>query len=44
MMPFLTANAIYVVLITALVIWAGVTIYMQRVDARLRELESRIDR
>ncbi len=43
-MPFLTANAIYVVLITALVIWAGVAFYMQRVDARLRELESRIDR
>ena len=43
-MPFLTANAIYVVLITALVIWAGVAIYMQRVDARLRELESRIER
>lgn len=44
MMPFLTSNAIYVVLITALVIWAGVAIYVQRVDARLRELESRIDR
>jgi|688.fasta_scaffold54880_5 CcmD family protein len=44
MMPFLTSNAIYVVLITALVIWAGVAIYLQRVDARLRELESRIDR
>ncbi len=43
-MPFLTSNAIYVVLITALVIWAGVAIYLQRVDARLRELESRIDR
>jgi CcmD family protein len=44
MMPFLTSNAIYVVLITALVIWAGVAIYLQRIDARLRELESRIDR
>jgi hypothetical protein len=44
MMPFLTSNAIYVVLITALVIWAGVAIYLQRVDARLRELETRIDR
>ncbi len=43
-MPFLTSNAIYVVLITALVIWAGVAIYLQRVDARLRELETRIDR
>lgn len=43
-MPFLTSNAIYVVLITALVIWAGVAIYLQRVDAHLRELESRIDR
>lgn len=44
MMSFLTANAIYVVLVTALVIWAGVAIYMQRIDARLRELESQIDR
>jgi CcmD family protein len=44
MMPFLTSNAIYVVLITALVIWAGVAIYLQRIDTRLRELESRIDR
>lgn len=44
MMPFLTSNAIYVVLITALVIWAGVAIYLQRIDSRLRELESRIDR
>lgn len=43
-MPFLTSNAIYVVLITALVIWAGVAIYLQRIDTRLRELESRIDR
>ena len=44
MMPFLTSNAIFVVLITALVFWAGVAIYLQRIDARLRELESRIDR
>ncbi len=44
MIPFLTANAMYVVLITALVIWVGVAVYLQRVDARLRELESRIKR
>ncbi len=44
MIPFLTANAMYVVLITALVIWVGVGVYLQRVDARLRELESRIER
>lgn len=43
-MQFLTANALYVVLITALVIWAGVALYLQRLDARLGELETRIDR
>lgn len=44
MMQFLTANALYVVLVTALVIWVGVAMYLQRLDARLRELEMRIDR
>jgi hypothetical protein len=44
MIAFLTANPMYVVLTTALVVWAGIAITLQRVDARLRELERRIER
>jgi CcmD family protein len=44
MIDFLTQNAMYVVLATALILWAGIAVYLQRVDARLRELERRITR
>ncbi|MCX6139331.1 MAG: CcmD family protein [Candidatus Kapabacteria bacterium] len=41
MIEFLTQNALYVVLVTALIIWAGIAFYLQRLDSRLRELERR---
>ncbi len=44
MIDFMTQNATYVVLATALILWAGIAVYLQRVDARLRELEQRIER
>ncbi|HLP28208.1 MAG TPA: CcmD family protein [Candidatus Didemnitutus sp.] len=44
MINFMTNNATYVVLATALILWAGIAVYLQRVDARLRELEQRIER
>jgi len=44
MIEFLTANAGYVVLVCALLIWLGIGIYLWRVEKRLLELEQRISR
>ncbi len=41
MMQLLTEYPIYVVLTTALIIWAGIAVYIQRIDARLHNLESK---
>lgn len=40
MMKFLAEYPMYVVLATSLLIWIGVALYIQRVDARLHSLES----
>ena len=32
---------LYIVLATSLIVWAGLFFYMARVDAKLRDLESR---
>lgn len=42
MIEFLTSNPTYVVLATALIVWAGIAFYVQRVDVRLRRVEQRI--
>lgn len=39
-MKFLAEYPMYVVLATSLLIWIGVALYIQRVDARLSSLES----
>lgn len=43
-MDFLTQHPLYVVLVTALMIWAGIAWYISRVDRRVAELEQRIKR
>lgn len=40
MMQLLADYPLYVVLVTALIIWAGIALYIQRIDARLHKLES----
>ncbi len=42
MMDFLTQNPTYVVLATALIIWAGIAWYLTRIEHRLRTLERTI--
>lgn len=44
MIDFLTANALYVVLVCALIIWAGIALYLMRVDRKVSELERRLNR
>jgi CcmD family protein len=44
MIDFLTQQPTYVVLITALLIWAGIAWYLLRVDRKLSDLERRLDR
>lgn len=39
MMQFLTEHPMYVVLATSLLIWIGIAFYIQRIDARLHNLE-----
>ncbi|MFN4985907.1 MAG: CcmD family protein [Ignavibacteria bacterium] len=41
MMQLLTDYPMYVVLTTALIIWAGIALYVQRIDARLHNIESK---
>lgn len=42
MMDFLTQHPTYVVLATALIIWAGIAWYLTRIERRLRILEQSI--
>ncbi|MBU3678666.1 MAG: CcmD family protein [Candidatus Kapabacteria bacterium] len=44
MIDFLSQNPGYVVLVTILVLWAGLAAYLQRIDARLGKLENTSDR
>lgn len=44
MIDFLTANAGYVVLTCALLIWIGIAAYLWRVEKRVNELEQRLSR
>lgn len=44
MIDFLTVNAGYVVLVCALLIWAGIATYLWRVERRVNELEQRLSR
>lgn len=44
MIDFLAQNPSYVVLVTILVLWAGLAAYLQRLDARLGKLENPHDR
>jgi CcmD family protein len=41
MIEFLAAYPTYVVLTTALIIWAGIAWYIVRIDRRLAEIERR---
>lgn len=40
MMTFLSANAMYVVLACALTVWAGLAVFLWRIEQRLTDLES----
>lgn len=42
MMSFFEQNAIYVVLIIALVIWLGLAFYVNRLDGSVKQLEQHI--
>lgn len=44
MIEFLSQNPSYVVLVTILVLWAGLATYLQRLDARVGKLENTSDR
>ncbi len=44
MMDFLSQHAMYVVLVTILLLWSGIALYLQRIDARIGELEKSVDR
>ncbi|MDT8322896.1 MAG: CcmD family protein [Bacteroidota bacterium] len=39
MYDFLEQNAIYVVMLTVLMIWAGLFVYLYRIDKQVKELE-----
>jgi CcmD family protein len=41
MYDFLSANSLYLVLIIALICWAGIFLYLLRLDRRLSALEER---
>lgn len=41
MNELLTQQPIYVVLVTALIVWAGIAFYLWRVDSRLSAAERR---
>ena len=43
-MDFLQQQPMYVVLVTALMLWVGLAWYINRVDAKVRDLERRLDR
>ena len=43
MIEFLTENAHYVVLISALLIWFGIAAYLWRIDAKLGTIETNKD-
>ncbi|MBX2992205.1 CcmD family protein [Sphingobacteriales bacterium CHB3] len=40
MTEFLSQNSLYIVLIVVLVVWLGIFVYLNRLDARLKNLES----
>ena len=42
MFEFLTANAIYVVLIISLVVWLGIYLYLRGIEKKLKGLEERL--
>jgi hypothetical protein len=42
-MQFLIDHSIYVVLIVSLMVMLGMVLYLNRVDARLRRIEQRLD-
>jgi len=42
MMSFFEHNAIYIVLIIALVIWLGLAFYVNRLDGSVKQLEQHI--
>ncbi|MGA1249571.1 MAG: CcmD family protein [Candidatus Kapaibacteriota bacterium] len=42
MMSFFEQHAIYVVLVIALVIWLGLAFYVNKLDAKVKELEQSI--
>lgn len=44
MIQFMTEYPMYVVLTTVVVVWIGIAGYLQRIDARISELEQREDR
>jgi CcmD family protein len=42
MMSFFEQHAIYVVLVIALMIWLGLAFYVNKLDAKVKELEQSI--
>jgi CcmD family protein len=40
---FLSENAIYVVLIIVLIVWAGIFFYMSSLDKRIKLIEKEMD-
>ena len=43
MFEFLSGNALYVVMIISLVVWAGIYIYLVRLQKQVEELEKQKD-
>jgi len=43
-LEYLTANAIYVVLIISLVVWLGIYIYLSRLEKKIRLLEDHLSK
>ncbi|MBU3741819.1 MAG: CcmD family protein [Candidatus Kapabacteria bacterium] len=42
MITFLTEQPMYVVLVTAMMIWAGIAWYLNRLDRKVSDLEQRV--
>lgn len=42
-MEFLSSNSIYIVLAIVLIIWAGISVYLFKIDSKLSKLEKKVE-